>query len=138
MHGKAIRDAVRTFRQAQVDSLPDPNKDRALATHELCNLLEQCADHFDHLGEFERKIHELCEKRNVAFDPNMTMRELAQAIVDTADVDIDRETDGRWIGEIHEVPGVLAYANSVEQVVANAKALAVRVVNDNDDPHSAK
>jgi predicted RNase H-like HicB family nuclease len=45
-------------------------------------------------------------------------------------VDIERETDGRWIGEVTELPGVLVYAESRDEAVAKAKALAFRVLAD--------
>jgi predicted RNase H-like HicB family nuclease len=45
-------------------------------------------------------------------------------------VDVERETDGRWIGEITELPGVLAYGASREEAIAKAKALAFRVMAD--------
>ena len=45
-------------------------------------------------------------------------------------VEIEREDDGRWIGEVVDLPGVLAYGNSHDEVVAKAKALAFRVLAD--------
>ena len=45
-------------------------------------------------------------------------------------VEIERETDGRWIGEVTDLPGVLAYASTREEAVAKAKALAFRVLAD--------
>jgi len=45
-------------------------------------------------------------------------------------VDLERETDGRWIGEIPELPGVLAYAESREEAISKTKALAFRVLAD--------
>ena len=48
-------------------------------------------------------------------------------------VDLDREDDGRWIGEVTELPGVLAYGSSREEAVAKAKALAFRVLADRLD-----
>lgn len=45
-------------------------------------------------------------------------------------VDVERETDGRWIGEVPELPGVLVYGDSREEAVARAKALAFRVLAD--------
>ena len=45
-------------------------------------------------------------------------------------VDVEREADGRWIGEIPELPGVLAYGSSREEAMARAKALAFRVLAD--------
>jgi len=46
-------------------------------------------------------------------------------------VEVEREVDGRWIAEVSELPGVLAYGDSVEQ--AQAKALALRVLADRLD-----
>ena len=45
-------------------------------------------------------------------------------------VDIERETDGRWIGEVSELSGVLVYGSTREEAVAKAKALAFRVLAD--------
>ena len=45
-------------------------------------------------------------------------------------VDIEQVYDGRWIGEITELPGVLAYGETRDQAVARAKALAFRVLAD--------
>lgn len=45
-------------------------------------------------------------------------------------VDIERETDGRWIGEVPELPGVLVYGANRDEAVAKAKALAFRVLAD--------
>ena len=45
-------------------------------------------------------------------------------------VDLEQETDGRWIGEVTELPGVLVYADTRENAVAKAKALAFRVLAD--------
>ena len=45
-------------------------------------------------------------------------------------VEIEREDDGRWIGEVVDLPGVLAYGSSRDEVVAKAKALAFRVLAD--------
>jgi predicted RNase H-like HicB family nuclease len=45
-------------------------------------------------------------------------------------VDLERETDGRWIGEVVELPGVLVYGTTRDEAVAKAKALAFRVLAD--------
>jgi predicted RNase H-like HicB family nuclease len=45
-------------------------------------------------------------------------------------VEIDREDDGRWIGEVTDLPGVLAYGSTRDEAVAKAKALAFRVLAD--------
>ena len=43
-------------------------------------------------------------------------------------LDIDQETDGRWIAEVPELPGVLAYGATRDQAIAQAEALAFRVL----------
>ena len=45
-------------------------------------------------------------------------------------VEIEREDDGRWIGEVLELPGVLAYGASEEEARAKVQALALRVLAD--------
>jgi predicted RNase H-like HicB family nuclease len=45
-------------------------------------------------------------------------------------VEIEQEEDGRWIAEVIDLPGVLAYGNTPEQVKAKVQALALRVVAD--------
>jgi predicted RNase H-like HicB family nuclease len=39
-----------------------------------------------------------------------------------------RETDGRWIADISELPGVTVYGASPEEATRKAKALALRVI----------
>jgi predicted RNase H-like HicB family nuclease len=53
----------------------------------------------------------------------------------------DREEDGRWIAEIPEVPGAMAYGSTIEEAKAKAYALALYAVADdveksNDIPDS--
>ena len=44
------------------------------------------------------------------------------------DIDFEQEEDGRWIAEIPEIPGVLAYGVTPLQAGAKVKALALRVL----------
>jgi predicted RNase H-like HicB family nuclease len=46
------------------------------------------------------------------------------------DVELEQEDDGRWIAEIAEIPGVLAYGVTPLQAGARARALALRVLAD--------
>jgi predicted RNase H-like HicB family nuclease len=46
------------------------------------------------------------------------------------DVDFEQEEDGRWIAEITEIPGVLAYGATPLQAGSRARALALRVLAD--------
>jgi predicted RNase H-like HicB family nuclease len=45
-------------------------------------------------------------------------------------VELEQEADGRWIGEVAELPGVLAYAVAREDALARVQALALRVLAD--------
>jgi predicted RNase H-like HicB family nuclease len=43
-------------------------------------------------------------------------------------LEVEQEVDGRWIAEVPELPGVLAYGHSRERAIASAEALALRVL----------
>jgi predicted RNase H-like HicB family nuclease len=45
-------------------------------------------------------------------------------------IELDREEDGRWLTEIPELPGVMAYGQTREEALARVKALALRVMAD--------
>jgi len=45
-------------------------------------------------------------------------------------VELERETDGRWIAEVVALPGVLAYGATREEALAKAEVLALRVLAD--------
>jgi len=42
-------------------------------------------------------------------------------------VETELEADGRWIAEIVDVPGVMAYGATKKEAVASAQALALRI-----------
>jgi predicted RNase H-like HicB family nuclease len=43
-------------------------------------------------------------------------------------VEIDQETDGRWIAEIPQIPGAMAYGSTRQEAILRAEALALRVL----------
>jgi predicted RNase H-like HicB family nuclease len=43
-------------------------------------------------------------------------------------IEIEQEEDGRWIAEVPDIPGVLAYGNTREEAIARVKALSLRVL----------
>jgi len=45
-------------------------------------------------------------------------------------IELEQEIDGRWIAEVAELPGVLAYGATQDQAIAQVQALALRVVAD--------
>ena len=46
----------------------------------------------------------------------------------TLSTELDREVDGRWIADVPELPGVMAYGATREEAIAKVKSLALRVV----------
>jgi predicted RNase H-like HicB family nuclease len=44
------------------------------------------------------------------------------------DVESEREADGRWLAEVPQLPGVLAYAATRDAAVARVQVLALRVL----------
>ena len=48
----------------------------------------------------------------------------------TFTVEFEREDDGRWLAEVLELPGVLAYGDSSDEAIARAQALALRAIAD--------
>jgi predicted RNase H-like HicB family nuclease len=43
-------------------------------------------------------------------------------------LECEREVDGRWLAEILELPGVLAYGAGEDDAIRNTTALALRVL----------
>lgn len=48
-------------------------------------------------------------------------------------IQLSRQTDGRWIAEVSELPGVMVYGGPSQDAIAKVKALALRVVADRLD-----
>ena len=46
----------------------------------------------------------------------------------TFKIEIEREDDGRWLAEVVELPGVLAYGDTEQAAVSKVQALALRVI----------
>lgn len=45
-------------------------------------------------------------------------------------IELERETDGRWIAEVPDLPGVMTYGQTLEEAIARVEALALRVMAD--------
>jgi predicted RNase H-like HicB family nuclease len=52
-------------------------------------------------------------------------------------LDLEQEEDGRWIAEISELPGVLAYGATPLQAGVKAKGLALRVLAERMESESS-
>jgi predicted RNase H-like HicB family nuclease len=48
----------------------------------------------------------------------------------TFSVEYEQESDGRWLAEVLELPGALAYGQTSDEAIAKAQALALRVLAD--------
>lgn len=46
----------------------------------------------------------------------------------TFKIEIEREDDGRWLAEVVELPGVLAYGDTEKAAISKVQALALRVI----------
>jgi hypothetical protein len=47
-------------------------------------------------------------------------------------VELEREADGRWIAEVLELPGVLVYGTDRRDAYRKVRALALRVLSENE------
>ncbi len=45
-------------------------------------------------------------------------------------IEIEREDDGRWLAEVPELPGVLAYGQTRQEAIDKVQALSLRVLAD--------
>jgi predicted RNase H-like HicB family nuclease len=43
-------------------------------------------------------------------------------------IEVEQETDARWIAAIPEVPGVMTYGETPEQAIVQVKALMLQVI----------
>ncbi len=46
----------------------------------------------------------------------------------TFKVEVEQEEDGRWLAEVVELPGVLAYGETEQAALSRVQALALRVI----------
>jgi predicted RNase H-like HicB family nuclease len=45
-------------------------------------------------------------------------------------IDTELETDGRWIAEVSELPGVMAYGTTQQDAIEKVQVLALRALAD--------
>ena len=48
-------------------------------------------------------------------------------------IEYEQEEDERWLAELFELPGVLAYGNTPDEVLIKLEALILRVLAERDD-----
>jgi predicted RNase H-like HicB family nuclease len=45
-------------------------------------------------------------------------------------IEFEQEDDGRWIAEVHTLPGVMAYGATRSEAESKVEAMALRVIAD--------
>jgi len=53
-------------------------------------------------------------------------------------IETEKEVDGRWIAEIPDLPGVLAYGETKKEAIEKAEALALRVLGEGIECHECR
>ena len=48
-------------------------------------------------------------------------------------IELEREDDGRWLAEVPDLPGVMAYGQTSKEAIAKVQSLALRVIADRLD-----
>jgi predicted RNase H-like HicB family nuclease len=77
-------------------------------------------------------IEELAAYRyHVYPQPAAGAHDVANGDSDTRlEIEVELDRDGRWIGEVRELPGVLAYGTTRHEAETRVKALSLRVIAD--------
>ena len=70
-----------------------------------------------------------CDK----FQNDNTKRRTPMSNVESFKIELEQEDDGRWIGEIAALSGVIAYVSTREYALVAVQALALRVLADRLD-----
>lgn len=67
-------------------------------------------------------------KRDEAADNRRKPPELVWVPVTRFSVEVEQEDDDRWLAEVVDLPGALAYGKNRQEAVSRAEALALRVL----------
>ena len=67
-----------------------------------------------------RKTKRDCTDRRLGYARGMT-------------IEVEQETDGRWIAEAPEIPGAMVYGATQAEAVAKVEALVLRILADRLD-----
>ena len=53
-------------------------------------------------------------------------------------IECEQEVDGRWVAEVPQLPGVLAYGATSDEALSRAEVLALRVLAEQLESSEAK
>jgi predicted RNase H-like HicB family nuclease len=62
--------------------------------------------------------------------PHSRIRKITTRTIMALTIEIEQEDDGRWLAEVAELPGVMAYGQSRQEAIDKAQALSLRVLAD--------
>lgn len=48
-------------------------------------------------------------------------------------IEVEQDSEGRWVAEVLEIPWILAYAETKEEAVTRVRALAARTLAEDGD-----
>lgn len=48
-------------------------------------------------------------------------------------IEVEQEEDGRWLAEVPDIPGVMAYGETREEAIERVQDLSLRVTTDRYD-----
>ena len=68
--------------------------------------------------------------REISLVPLQTFQRMPIAKVPQLRIELEQEEDGRWIGEVPALPGVMAYGQTRAAALAAVQALALRTMAD--------
>jgi predicted RNase H-like HicB family nuclease len=73
--------------------------------------------------------HEPCGYDKVSYDHRLSARPSGFVYM-SLKIESEREEDGRWLAEVLDLCGALAYGATREEAIARAQVLALRVIAD--------
>ena len=83
------------------------------------------------VGEYDEGASESeCDSVGYARRIHQDRSEGDDVAMTTFNIETEREDDGRWIAEVVEIAGAMAYGSTREQAVAKAQAIALRITAD--------
>lgn len=77
-----------------------------------------------HIGTIQWKVGE-AYMNSITFDKGASNVPLT--------LEVEQEEDGRWLPEVPDLPGVLAYGRTRREAIERAQALSLRVLADRLD-----
>ena len=54
------------------------------------------------------------------------------------EIEYEQEADGRWLAEVINLPGVLAYGSNKDNAIGKAETLALRVLADRIEANDSR